>query len=269
MLKKLLKYDFIAVYRYWWIAALVSFVLSLLGGGCMLIWDMEKELPSIVYVITIFLFVLVFIGYIVFSILSAILLFARFYKNFFTDEGYLTFTLPVKRSTLLNSKLIVGISTSLMTSFVITFNVICMFCIGLGKYIFAPDVMEAIHKFIIRLTTDIGWYLPIYIVELCIISILSIAFSTLLMFFCITFASIITKKAKVITSIGIYFLINSIVSLMIQIFTIFGTSLFTEVLESNAATSLLLLTILLFMAVFCTMFYTLEYWLIDRKLNLN
>lgn len=269
MLKKLLKYDFIAVYRYWWIAALVSFVLSLCGGGCMLIWDVEKELPQIVYIVTIFIFVLVILSYVVFSILSLILVFTRFYKNFFTDEGYLTFTLPVKRSSLLNSKLIVGITTSLITGLVCIFNILCMICIGLGKYIFNPDFMDSLLEGIYRFVTDIGWYLPVYIVEILTIIILSITFSTLLLFFCITFASIITKKAKVITAIGIYYLVNSIISFVTQIFTIFGASIFTGVLDSKAATSMLLLTLLLFIAMFCAMLYTLEYWLIDRKLNLN
>lgn len=51
MLKKLLKYDFIAVFKYWWIAALTSLVFSI-GGGCIKLWNLEKELPEIVYVVT-------------------------------------------------------------------------------------------------------------------------------------------------------------------------------------------------------------------------
>ena len=55
---------------------------------------------------------LMFSGFLLCSVLSLftacavtlIFVFIRYYKNFFTDEGYLTFTLPVKRSTLLNAK---------------------------------------------------------------------------------------------------------------------------------------------------------------------
>ena len=37
------------------------------------------------------------------AVVTELLVFVRFYKNFFTDEGYLTFTLPVSRKDLLLS----------------------------------------------------------------------------------------------------------------------------------------------------------------------
>ena len=48
MLKKLLRYDFKAVLRYWWIAALTSFGLALLGSACIGLLDFEKDLPELV-----------------------------------------------------------------------------------------------------------------------------------------------------------------------------------------------------------------------------
>lgn len=41
-------------------------------------------------------------------ILCSVIVIVRFYKNLITDEGYLMFTLPVKPSQLINSKLIVA-----------------------------------------------------------------------------------------------------------------------------------------------------------------
>lgn len=45
------------------------------------------------------------IAIVAFAVIVLFILMSRFYKNFFTDEGYLTFTLPVKTSSLLFSKL--------------------------------------------------------------------------------------------------------------------------------------------------------------------
>lgn len=42
------------------------------------------------------------------SIITLIFILMRYYKNFFTDEGYLTFTLPVTPHELLWTKLISG-----------------------------------------------------------------------------------------------------------------------------------------------------------------
>lgn len=269
MLKKLLKYDFIAVLKYWWIAALTSFLLSIVGGGCIKLWSFEKELPTIVYVVTGIILFLVIISYIVFVILSKVFIFTRFYRNFFTDEGYLTFTLPVKRAQLLNSKLIVSTITTLATNSICILNIFIMLFIGLGESLFTSDFSKHFFELISVRCQACGWYLPIYILILLGILILSIVFSSLLLFFCITFASIIMKKAKVITAIGIYYGINSVISFITQIFNIFGTGIFTELCTTNPITITFMLIILLFMAIACTLLYTLEYWLLDRKLNLN
>ena len=106
MLKKLLKYDLKSVFKYWWIAAIASLGLSAAGGFCISVMMAEKDVPALIAVLIVLTLLFSIIGIVAFSILSYILLYVRFYKNFFTDEGYLTFTLPVKRSQLLNSKLI-------------------------------------------------------------------------------------------------------------------------------------------------------------------
>lgn len=271
MLKKLLKYDFIAVYRYWWIAALVSFVLSLCGGGCISILTTGKTLPTLAYFFSIMFLVIIIISYVVFSILSTILVLTRFYKNFFTDEGYLTFTLPVKRSQLLNSKLILGITTAFLTSLVCIINVFVMLLIGFNKELLANDVVVTIWQEIQPAIQSVGINLAFHIPLLLLTVLFSSVFSNLLMYFCITFACIITQKAKVITAIGIYFGINTILSIFTQFFSIFSTIGITSFVENSdsVAATLLLVVILLYTAIGCVGLYTLEYWLIDRKLNLN
>lgn len=275
MLKKLLRYDFKSVFKYWWIAALSSFVLSLAGGGCISLLASEKDLPEAVYALSIIALILVILSYTAFSLVSVILVFVRFYKNFFTDEGYLTFTLPVKRSQLLNSKLIMSVSTMLITSVVCIVNVLAMLCIGLADEIFTESFWHGITEFFNILIDELGFYLLIYILEIIILIILSVTFSTLFLFCCITIASIITKKAKVITAIGIYYGANSVFSFVVQMFYLFGIASLANWLtglptgSEHPAAALILLGIIFFIAVFCALLYTLQYWMIDRKLNLN
>ena len=89
MLKKLLKYDFQSVMKYWWIAAISSLALSFVGGGCVSLLTREKELPDLVYPFIIFALILVILSFVVFYLMTFIFVFVRFYRNFFTDEGYL------------------------------------------------------------------------------------------------------------------------------------------------------------------------------------
>ena len=107
MFRKLLKYDMKSVWNVWRIMAATIFGLSIVGSFVLryILTHAEKmfDSPGLM---------LMFSGFMLCAVLSfftacavtAIFVLIRFYKNFFTDEGYLTFTLPVKRSTLLNAK---------------------------------------------------------------------------------------------------------------------------------------------------------------------
>lgn len=275
MLKKLLRYDFKSVFRYWWIAALSSLVLSIGGGSCLSILLSERELPTAVNVISVLALILVIFSYAAFSILTVILVFTRFYKNFFSDEGYLTFTLPVKRSSLLNSKLIMSTTTMVATMLVCILNVLVLLCIGFADEISKPYFWDQLSYLLKTVIDSLGFYCIIYVLEILILVVLLTVFSNLFLFCCITLASIITKKAKVITAIGIYYGANSVFSFFTQIFYMFGVASLSNWLTRLPAYSgrpiaaLILLGVISFIAIFCSLLYTLQYWMIDRKLNLN
>lgn len=275
MLRKLLKYDFQSVFKYWWIAAITSFVLSLIGGGFVTPIASEKETPTMVMIASIIVLSLVVLSYAAFALLSEILVFARFYKNFFTDEGYLTFTLPVKRIHLLNSKLILSVTTTFVTGVVCVINILTLLAIGFSKTVFTKEFFVNLIEVISKTFNQLGVYLIIYILEALLLFILSIVFSSLFLFCCITFAAIITKKAKVITAIGIYYFANSIFSSIVQILYLFGFTSISSLLEKipeysvNAVVALMLLVTVLFMAAFSYILYILQYWMIDKKLNLS
>ena len=94
MLKKLIKYDLkygakivIVIHALLWIAAIFGRVFFLDRI------DFDAPTEQLVSVLVLFFsaFVLLFS---VVSLATALLIAARFYKNLFTDEGYLTWTLP-------------------------------------------------------------------------------------------------------------------------------------------------------------------------------
>lgn len=277
MLKKLLRYDFKAVLKYWWIAALSSVVLSLGGGWCISIFTNEKDLPEALYVVATLLMIVVVLGLVAFAILTTILIFSRFYKNFFTDEGYLTFTLPVKRSQLLNSKLIVSTTTAMLIFLVLIIDIIVMIVLVSHEEIFTKEYWYGfVNDFLLEFLRDeyIAYYV-LWFIEAFVIVVLLVIFSSLFMFSCITVASIIAKKAKVITAIGIYYVANSIFSFVVQMFWLFGIagidSWLWNLSEQNTVkvVSLILFGLILFMSIFCAVLYSIQYWMLDRKLNLS
>ena len=103
MLVKSLKYDLRSVWRIWWIGAVTVLALSVPTGlatrDMILSTSSLDHIPWGTFVIMINNMVDV-----AFPLFSAVLVGLRYYSHFFTDNGYMTFTLPVKRSTLYLSK---------------------------------------------------------------------------------------------------------------------------------------------------------------------
>ena len=275
MLKKLLKYDFKSAFKIWWIAAVTSLGLSFLGGCAVTLIRAPRDLPQVVDASAgLMLFISIF-SLFAFAILSEIIILVRFYKNFFTDEGYLTFTLPVKTGSLINSKLIMSVAVTFATLIVLAVNVCVILGIGFFDVIVDKELFKYIAEVIDEIVTEFGFYLIIYILEAIVIFILACVFSLLLMFCCITLASIITKKGRVATGIAIYYGVNCVLSFVMEMIMIVGMRGIGVRLETLSAEmaypvgTVILLAAILLLGLVSVMLYTLQYLMVDRKLNLN
>ena len=280
MLRKLLKYDFKSVFKFWWIAALISTALSTLGGFCLkVIKDATSEFvtiqpPMVLLVSSWLMFILAILALSVFAVLTAIMIYVRFYQNFFTDAGYLTFTLPVKRTLHLNSKLIMGFVTQFATTFTIVVNICLMLGIAFAEEIFTKEVWDAVVKGVKVFFKELEWDSVVFIIEIILISVLVSLFNILFTYACITFASTITKRAKIITAVGIYYGASGLLSFVIQMLYLFGSTTVIDFIDKqpdNMASIILILIaliVLLFVASVCALLYTFEHWMLERKLNL-
>lgn len=280
MLRKLLKYDFRSVFKFWWIAALISTALSTLGGFCLkVIKDASSEFvtiqpPMVLLVSSWLMFILAILALSVFAVLTAIMIYVRFYQNFFTDAGYLTFTLPVKRTLHLNSKLIMGFVTQFATTFTIIVNICLMLGIAFAEEIFTKEVWDAVVKGVKVFFKELEWDSVVFIIEIILISVLVSLFNILFTYACITFASTITKRAKIITAVGIYYGASGLLSFVIQMLYLFGSTTIIDFIDKqpdNMASIILILIaliVLLFVASVCALLYTFEHWMLERKLNL-
>ncbi len=276
MLKKLLSYDFKAIFKYWWIGALTTLVLSGVGAGCGSILETEKELPGSVIVFATIGMVLVVLSIFAFILFSELLVYVRFYKHLFTDEGYLTFTLPVKRHQILSSKLISGFVCGLMTLIVAAADAAIIILTTFRKDIFYdgwyPDFINGVKE----LVADFGGVnFVIQIIEVIIFSLLALALTILFTYLCITFAGAISKKSKLASAILIYYGATSVSSIFMYMFYFFGVdAVYGWMYDLPRNTEVMLYPLFLLLAIFFTAMlsvaaYTLNYRLLDRKLNLN
>lgn len=122
MLGKVLKYDIKSLNRY-----MFPLYAVLLGLGLMIRLLSFFEKVSIINII-LGLMIVAFIFAITFSfVLSGIFVIKYYLENLYKIEGYLTHTLPVKKGTLLLSKVLVSLITVILTFICVVLSLIIAF----------------------------------------------------------------------------------------------------------------------------------------------
>ncbi len=278
MLKKVLKYDLKYVFKYWWIGAVVCFALAIVGGFGIKIEEMSyvKELPVAVELFAGLATILSVLGFFAFSMFAEVLVIIRMYKNFYTDEGYLTFTLPAKRSTLLASKLLTGYITTVVTVLTSAINLFVMICIPFYKEIFSWETYIEIRDAVQELVKTLGVkYIVIYLIELLAIIALVILFSMLVIFVCMSIGSLIAKKGKILASFALYYAFTNVGTSVLFIYmTVVATPLASWFMDMNEGQMKLVFALifglaLCFILMLNAILYTVQYRLLDKKLNLQ
>lgn len=274
MLKKLLKYDLRSVFRFWWIVALISVGMAVLGGFAQSILY-NNDIPRVINVIA---SIVVFFSYFCMmglAVLTQVLLFIRFYRNFFTDEGYLTFTLPVKRETLLNSKVLAGFIAMAAAAAVCALNFSIIFTIPEYELIRSEGFFSGFQEVMREIPDHVVGPLLIMGIETLVLAALVLLLSVLFLYCCITFGSMLVKKGKLFASIGMYYGIGSSIISAMQLILILSVGSITVWMEpisewqAPTIVTLILLGGILFLAALCALVYAFTHWMLGRKLNLS
>ena len=154
-------------------------------------------------------------------------------------------------------------------------SVALMLAIGFGPYVFTPEFFREIGEALAAMWETVGAWSILYAAELILLGLTTCLFGVQFLYACITLASLLVKKAKVITAIGIYYGASSVLSFVMQILQLFALPSVVGLMENlteEAAlgmAALLLFGMISFTAIFCGLLYLLQYRMLDRKLNLS
>lgn len=310
MFKKCLKYDLKSIWSTWWIFAVAVLGIGLVGCVSLRFFiemvegnmrNLNAVTGSVLEVLLMLTFSIAVFVVISFAALTPILVFIRFYKNFFTDEGYLTFTLPVPRRTLYLSKtvsaMIWSVASLAVVAVIVLFGMLVIPPTGIPETeigtvgVFMPGVTPKIAGpfnfvafqfvgFTMREIWQIaGSWTIVYGLEAVLGILLVGLFEMGVIQMCITIGSVLAKRHKLIASIGIYFGVNSAISTALSIlltlteFTmipgldyIISESITPDRLLALAA--VLLLVILIVGAVLCSVVHFIALGNVERRLNL-
>ena len=287
MLKKCLKYDFAALMRTWWILA-----VSMLGAGvlaglgfrffsqCMVADNVNEGLAILSAFVALGSYFCI-LAMIMGMTVSFILIFWRIYTHFYTDEGYLTFTLPVKRSTLYLSKVISATVLQAATIGVLMLGILFMVLVvppteG-GEFFISMDWLSGIGDFLRGLVDLAGWWLILWIPVAFAIVILLALFQTGLIYLCITIGAVVAKRHKLIAAIGIYYGVNMAVGIVGEILLLLLASGIAAIILAAAAAggavmgltiTAILFIIALALAVLSAIVHFMTVNKLERKLNL-
>ena len=213
MLSKLLKYDFKSIIRITVIVTLIAVGAAAIGTVAMRLMQLFLRIntgiagtiisSSIIYlVIACFLIVTVYAFAVIFFVIK------RYYTNFFTDEGYLTFTLPARPVEHLASKYILGFSLAILAIIIEVLLFIVLLTFG------TADEGEVANNDIIR---DLLFFLDqmfgfsesrLLTIEIILNLVFGVFRFISQAFLAITIGSIIARKHKIAAGIGFYFLIS-------------------------------------------------------------
>lgn len=275
MFAKLLKHEWRSTREMLGILCLISLGASLLGGltMCYLFYssthtDVGNDILAIISVL---FMMAAMIALAVVGVAAVVVYMGRFYKSRFTDEGYLTFTLPVNtHQNLLASLVNTAVGMVLMTLVICVCGVLWLAIAFAGVEGFYQTL--GLHG---QELWQRGWeavrellgQIPGTVLVKGVLSSLTGAINSLVMLMlAVTVGSLIAKKHKILAAVAVFYGIH----VLISIATAFLMSA-NDVLSDGAlaAMSGFFGRTALLMTALSLGGYFLMYWLVDRKLNLN
>lgn len=286
MLKKLLKYDFAAIYKIWTIFAVAVVGMALITSFLIrFVLELSTSDNSLYYVLSTILTTVMSVGlmllYFGLLTITPILCYYRYYKNFFSDEGYLTFTLPVSRKDLYLAKVVNTFIFSLGNVLVTVVTALVMFTIIPPATQTYPVINPVVFNFIGKAFGGIWEMLGGWTIAYALLGIVMIVLAELynigLIHLAVTVGATVAKKQKLLAGIGIYMAATSIISFVAQFFTIFSSEAvagFAFLIgrlpdtQGMAAVFVCLLLIAVVTAVLAVILHFVTLNTIEKKLNL-
>lgn len=222
MVKKLIKYDFSSYLRLLLPVQLVLIGIAALNRIIQLFEDTSSSVYNIIFVSSL---VLYFIAIAVCLLLTTIVAIVRFYQGMYTNEGYLTHTLPVTPSQHIFAKLIISVIFDI-GSLVAVF--LSFMVITLGEM--NIEIFKAGFFLLGKAFEHLEWHMVIYAVEVLVLMLVAQATAYLMLYFCISIGQLASKK-KVLLAFGVFFGLYVLTQILGTVAIIIVTNMDYKVIE--------------------------------------
>jgi hypothetical protein len=279
MLGKLFKYEWKS---FWKVPAAINvflLIITFIGAISLLspFWELDFEIMDTLMVFAIMFYYLALMAG---SIAIAVYIAIRFYKNVYTDEGYLTHTLPVSPRDIIFSKLFVSIIWSIITGIVICFSVFFLLFAAMKDYINTYElvnVWQEIKREALPVMEEAFGNLFVFVLFIILLMFITTVFSILMMYSAVSLGQMFSKHkvaGAVIWYVAEYVIVqfSSSILMNIPLLGVISDPYAIDSMTPAAAGTLIKLMLIgsaIISAIAGTLLYFLTEYMMRRKLNLD
>lgn len=193
---------------------------------------------------------------------SLFFLIYRFYKRCFTDEGYLTFTLPVTTHQILLSSLVNTILSELIMIAAVCLSVgiaAILFLVAFPENLIWADVTVGLKEAFGQMRDSLLEHIDVF-AAVAGTGVISVLAELIVLMLAVTIGAMIAKKYKILAAVGVYYGIS-----MVQSFVLTAANL--SIVQEENITKLFSATGLTSLVIGIGGYFLMHY-LTDKKLNL-
>lgn len=285
MLGKLIKHEFLADVRLLGPAYLVTLLLSLFTR--LATWlatrqaiadavsvSFEHVLQGVASILSI-VFIIAVIASVVLTLFFMIY---RFYKNFFTDEGYLMMTLPARSSALIFSKFINAVFWLIISMAVAVLSIVIVF----SQFDELKDTINQIvdtFQLVLAMNgtgieANLGTDTKTFLVEMCFYLVFWFSRFAFMCYFAIAFGQLLSKNHKIGGAIVAYIIETICISILSSLYLAAENALLPNFIadyatNTGAATQTTVLGGIILNIIISAVLYWLVSRIMTRHLNLD
>lgn len=214
MVKKLLKHEFIAYLRIWIPMQIILLVVAFFGR-ILQFFKSDSNIYSLIRGSSVVIYVVAIIAAIGLTFVFGIV---RFYKNLFSGEGYLSFTLPVTISDHLWTKMLAAGCFNIFTFVSVLISLAIMTS---GKRL--SDALKTLSDIVKAGYSYVGGTnMTLYILEGLALLLLT-AFTQILLFYACIALGQLFRKNRVIGAVVVYFVYYTVTQILSTILVVILT----------------------------------------------
>ena len=268
MVKKLFKHEILAWSRVLPIVYIIFLCIAVMGRFVQF-FEADSFAYNMILVSSIIVYVIGIITCFAFPTVFGIV---RFYKNLFSGEGYLSFTLPVTPANHIRVKVLVALMFD-----IISFLVVALSAVILASGEVLSEVFKAIAYLMKEIPLDNGVHIVLYIIEYLLIIFIAILLKYLLFYVCITVGQLVNKN-RILAAVGVYFAyyfacqilgtIFGVVFIVLGEAGVFDNITFPE-MHPYAFVHIILCSMIVIYSLIVLLYYFITHRIICRRLNLE